>query len=298
MFALLARLAYNQAILHVQLLLKCGKLIMARMKIGEQYYTASEVKERLGITQGMFNNYIRNGSLKPIVPPGKRQGVYLRSEVDQLAREMQAFLATRNKLASTFGKVIEKDLKATVAITRVLFGLRDSEEATVQRRLTWIRKNPDTLYALKVEEQVIGYAIMLPLKREKIERILKEEEYSQEVSADEIEEFKPGKTVNIYLMGIGVIPGLSHYEKRTYGARLVAGLMTAIIDLGKRGIIIDTLIARSDTPDGIRILKKGFTEVSSDTHTRNFLINVKESGIPFIQEYKQALAESSSTSAC
>lgn len=266
---------------------------MPRMKISSQYYTAAEVREKLGITQGMLNNYIRNGSLKPIVPPGKRQGVYLRSEVDQLARETEAFLVTRSKVSSSFGRASERDVKATVEITRILFGLRESEEATVQRRLTWIKRNPDILYALKTEEgTVIGYAIMLPLKQEKIYKILRGEEYSQEVDADEIETFEPGKIVNIYLMGIGLLPGLSHFEKRTYGSRLVAGMMNAIIDLGRRGIIIDTLFARSDTPDGIRILKRGFTEMPSPTHARNFSIKVSESGIPFIMEYKQALAES------
>jgi hypothetical protein len=68
--------------------------------------------------------------------------------------------------------------------------------------------------------------------------------------------------------------------------------MKVIIDFGKRGIIIDTFAARSDTPDGIRLLKQGFTETPTTTYARNFIIKVKESGMPFIQEYKQALRES------
>lgn len=207
-------------------------------------------------------------------------------------------MAARNKTSSVFIRVTEndiKDLKASVELTRILFGLRDSEEATLARRLTWVRKNPEILYVLKSEEQVIGYAIILPLKREKVENILNGKAYSQEVNAEEIEEFKPGKPLDIYLMGIGVTPGLGIAEKRTYGARLIAGLMGVIIDLGKRGVTIRTLFARSDTPDGIRILKQGFTEVASVTHTRNFIINVEESGVPIIQEYKEALIRSSQT---
>jgi hypothetical protein len=68
--------------------------------------------------------------------------------------------------------------------------------------------------------------------------------------------------------------------------------MKTIIELAKGGIIIDTFYARSDTPDGIRILTQGFTETPSDTYARNFIIRVKESGIPFIQDYKRALGES------
>ncbi|HLJ33679.1 MAG TPA: hypothetical protein VKU38_08515 [Ktedonobacteraceae bacterium] len=218
--------------------------------------------------------------------------VYMRKDVDQLAREMQAFISMQSKTSSTFCKATEKDLRATVTITRVLFELRESDEATFARRLTWIKKNPDIFYVLKAEEQVIGYAVMLPLKLEKIEKILRGVEFAQEANADEIEEFQPGKTVSIYLMGIGVTPGVSHFEKRTYGARLVSGFMGAIVEPGKRGVIIDTLAARSDTPDGIRILKRGFTEIPTITHTRNFLIKVRQSGIPFVQEYKQALIES------
>ena len=269
---------------------------MPQMKIGNQYYTAAQVKDKLGITQGMLYNYVRNGTLKPITPPGKKQSVYLRTEVDKLARETQAFMAARNKTSSVFTRVTEndiKDLKASVELTRILFGLRDSEEATLQLRLSWVKKNSEIIYVLKSEEQVIGYAIMLPLKREKIENILAGKEYSQEVNANEIEEFKPGKPINIYMMGIGVTPGLSLAEKRTYGAHLIAGLMGVLVDLGKRGVTVDTLFARSDTPDGIRILKQGFTEVTSNTHTRNFIINVAESGVPIIQEYKEALMKSS-----
>jgi ribosomal protein S18 acetylase RimI-like enzyme len=265
---------------------------MPRMKVSNQYYTAAEVKEKLDITQGELYNYVRNGTLKPIVPPGKRQGVYLRSEVDELAREKFAFMAMQNKTTSIFSKAKGEDMKSTVEITRVLFGLRESSEATLARRLSWIEKNPDIFYVLKSEDQVIGYTAMLPLKPKKIINILDGIEFSQEINAEEIEEFKPGKPVHIYLLGIGVTPGASHFEKRSYGSRLVSGLMKTITNLGKRGIIIERLYARSDTPDGIRLMRKfGFTEIPSKTHARNFTIEIASSGIPFIEEYKEALKE-------
>src|SRR5216684_6890020 len=131
--------------------------IMPRMKVGSQHYTAAEVKEKLGITQGQLNTYIRNGTLKPLTPPGKKQGVYLRSEVDQLVRETQAFMAIRQKTSSTFSRATEEDLKATVEITRVLFGLRENDEATFARRLNWLSRNPDIFYVLKSEGVVVGY---------------------------------------------------------------------------------------------------------------------------------------------
>lgn len=270
---------------------------MPRMKFSGPYYSAKEVKERLGITQGRLNTYVRNGTLKPFTPPGKKQSVYRQSGVDQLARDLQVFEEIRRKTSSTFTRASEEDLKATVQITRVLFGLREDDETTLARRLTWIKKNPEVFYVLKSDEQVVGYVAMLPLKIEKIEKILSGEESSQLATAEEIEKFEPGKPVSIYLMAAGVIPGLSRYEKRSYGARIISGMINAIRDLGRRGIIIDTLAARSDTPDGIRIMKKGFTEVPTATYARNFIIKVRESGMPFVREYKQALLESGLQSA-
>ena|SRR5712691_5586207 len=93
---------------------------MPRMKVDRRHYTAAEVKEKLNITQGELYNYVRNGTLNPEVPPGKRQGVYLKSEVDQLAREKFAFMMMQSKTSSTFGRANKDDLKATVEITRVL----------------------------------------------------------------------------------------------------------------------------------------------------------------------------------
>ena len=265
---------------------------MPRMNVGEHHYTAKEVKEKLGITQGELNTFIRNGTLRPETPPGKKQGVYRRTDVDQLVRERQIFMALPQKTSSTFGKALKEDIKATVEITRILFGLCASPEATEAKRLSWYEINDELFYVLKTEEQIVGYTLMLPLKLEKIEKILSGEAFAQEIDASEIEHFIPGKPLHIYLVAAGIIPGVSHYEKRAYGARLIAGMMKVFIDLGKRGVIIETLAARSDTPDGIRLLKHGFTEIPTPTYARNFTIRVKESGIPFIQEYKQALKES------
>ena len=265
---------------------------MPRMKPPRGYYTLTEAAKILNLSNAMVRKYVEKGKIHYVQPEGRVHGFYLKKDVDTLAHELDAFMLMQSKTSSTFERATEDDLKATVEITRVLFGLRNTPEATLARRLSWIRKNPDLFYVLKSEGAVVGYFVWLPLKPEKIINILNGTAYSQETNAEEIETFEPGKPLHIYLMGIGVRPGLSYFEKRSYGARLIAGVMKTIIDLGKRGIIIDTFYARSDTPDGIRILTQGFTEIPSETHARNFIIKVKESGIPFIQDYKQALAES------
>lgn len=92
-------------------------------------------------------------------------------------------------------------------------------------------------------------------------------------------------------MAIGVQPGVSLSQKREWGAVLISGGIETIIELGKRGIILRTIQAHSNTPDGIRLMRHmGFTEKpASVPGLRDFLIEVEQSGIPYIMEYKDAL---------
>ena len=59
----------------------------------------------------------------------------------------------------------------------------------------------------------------------------------------------------------------------------------------ENGINIDTLYTKSDTVDGIRILKHiGFTEVPSlSTKFRNYTLRMNEEGKQLLEKYKHTL---------
>jgi hypothetical protein len=63
--------------------------------------------------------------------------------------------------------------------------------------------------------------------------------------------------------------------------------------LGRRGIVIRSIKAHSNTPDGVRMMRHlGFTETEAAIpNMRDFVIDVAPSGIPFIMRYKEAFAE-------
>ncbi len=263
---------------------------MPQMKVGKDHYTAAQVKEKLGITQGTLYNYVRNGTLNPVVPPGKRQGVYPRNEVDQLAHELRAFMATRQKSASVFAKATVEDVPDCAKLSDEFF---NGLHFDIDKQIAWMKKNPDICYVVKDEGKVVGYVLLLPLDPQKIERFLRGEESSLDLKTENIQEFIPRKPVHIYMASIAVTGKASLFERRTYGARLVGGLLKTLIDMGKRGIILKTIAARSSKPDGIRLLRGiGFTELLSNTNMKNFIIDVEKSGIKEIVEYKQALKES------
>jgi len=55
-----------------------------------------------------------------------------------------------------------------------------------------------------------------------------------------------------------------------------------------RGIDIKTLYAKSETVDGIRILKHiGFTEIPSITGSKNYILKMDEEGKQVLEKYKR-----------
>ncbi len=256
----------------------------------EDYYTAAQAMKALQVTDGMFYNFVRNGDLEGVKLPGRKQSVYEKSKVNQLARELKAFVVTRQKHASVFERATADDVPDCARISSEIFG---GAHFDVKKQIAWMIKNPDICYVVKNEGKVVGYVLMLPLDARKIERILREEERALDLDVSDIGEFIPGKPVNIYMASIAVTPSVTLAEKRAYGSRLVGGLLDVLINLGKRGIVLETIVARSSKPDGIRLLRGiGFTEILSTSTMKNFLIEVEKSGIKEIVEYKEALKES------
>jgi len=261
------------------------------IKESKEYYTAAQTKEILGINDNKLYTYTGNGSLKRIIPPGKKQAVYKRREVDKLARELQAFMIHRGTKPTEFMRVTTREeMVECQEISQALFGVG---RATVDERMKLLEKNPITYHILKNQDQVIGYVAMMPLKPNRLEKILKQT-IPVTIESEDIESFKEGNHIDLYLHAIGIRPGFTTAEKHAYGARLVAELVTQIIELGRQGITIGTIAARSNMPDGVRLMKHaGFTEIEPLTpERRTFIIEVKESGIPFAKQYKDALRQS------
>ena len=57
----------------------------------KNYYTAKEAQEILNMTYSALRNQVNIGNIHSFVPPGRRQAVYLKEDVDQLSREIEAF---------------------------------------------------------------------------------------------------------------------------------------------------------------------------------------------------------------
>ena len=260
----------------------------------KDYYTAAQVKKALNITDGMLYNFIRNGDIEAVKLPGRKQSVYKREQVNKLAQELKQFIPSRTTRTTTFVGATKEDLPVIIDISNALFGLGRSV-TPLERRQAWLEKNPYTYHVLKQGNEIVGYVSLLPLRTgtEKIKRLLGDI-IAVDITPDDIAGFQTGTHIDMYLMSIGVKPTTTLTEKHEYGSSIIRGLRRLLIEIGKKGVVIDTIAARSNTPDGIRLMRHfGFTEIEPVLPgTRSFIIHVQESGIPHIMEYKQALKES------
>ncbi|HVB22535.1 MAG TPA: hypothetical protein VNG51_11355 [Ktedonobacteraceae bacterium] len=216
---------------------------------------------------------------------------YQSNVAGNVPREVE--IQSTNKSTSEFSKAQREDILVCVELSWKTFQGLPQGIASVETRLGWIEKNPDLFYVVKHNGEVVGYTATIPMEPEKIQKILANEERMKDVRPDEVQEFKPGNPLHVYLMTMVTKPGISKAKKRAYGSTLIRGLIGTFIDLGKRGVTVETLYGRSESVDGIRALRHmGFTQIPTVTDMKNFVLKVDESDSPLIQEYKRALKES------
>lgn len=265
-----------------------------RQSKGEKkYYTAREAQKILGMTYSALRNQVDAGNIQSTTQPGSRQAVYSKEHVDRLKAEMEAWLLSRHQAempAAKFVKATIEDMPEAVALAGEVFGGLNT--IPVQKRIEWLEKNPDIDYLLIQEGVAVGYLSLVPLQAETIEDLLTLRRYAKDLTAGDILAYEPNTPVDIYGMAIGVKPGFSKSQKRVYGERLIFGARNVILNLGKQGILIHRIVAHSFTPEGIRLMIRiGFTETPPKAPgLRDFLIDVENSGIPLIMEYKRELA--------
>lgn len=267
--------------------------IMARKQPPTGYYTATVAKKKLGnISDGMLRSYVTKGKIRRVVPPERTQGFYSREDVDRMARLLDDFFVDDKPSqipGVQFMRATKEDMPECVELLIAVFGGGN----TVERRQSWIEKNPDIAFIVRSKSKIVGCAFVLPLTPEKIEAIFADQGSASiaSITADDIQPLEPGQPAYLYLASIAVKPSLSDLAKRSRGQTLLRGMVNYLVDLGSRGISIALLAARSESRDGINLCRHlGFTEIETTTPNRNFIVEVERSGIPVIVKYKAALA--------
>src|SRR5690348_10841478 len=100
----------------------------------QNLYSASEAMAALGVTQGQFQNLVRQGKIKRLIPPGRTRGMYSKKEVDELALAMEIFTSQMGDFEVRHTTVA--DLQEEWEIAAELFGRTTTP---VENRLVWLK---------------------------------------------------------------------------------------------------------------------------------------------------------------
>src|SRR5712664_3366092 len=139
---------------------------MPRLQTPSGYYTATEVKKLLNVSDPVIRTYAQKGKIKYIVPPGRKQGFYLREDVDKIVNEISAFLSMEEDDKLEFGAASHEDLLGITEIANSFFSSDpDHDDLTIPEWSNeFLAKNPETEFTLKAGDTIIGFIGTLPLK--------------------------------------------------------------------------------------------------------------------------------------
>jgi hypothetical protein len=246
----------------------------------------------------MIRYYVQKDRIKYLVPPGRKQGFYLAKDVDNLANELNAFLSIEEESEQVvLEPATEKDLIEIARIANTVFSFGTNSIVVPNWRYMLLEKNKEAQYVLKQGDIVTGFATILPFKAntDKIEKLFRCERVSDAgITEDDIETFESGKHIRLYIGAIAIDPSMDKNKRKKHGAVLVRELISRIVELGRRGVIIEDITALGASHSGIRLLLTfGLHEIPAKVPgNRTFIMNIAESGSPVSMQYKEALQES------
>ncbi len=261
-------------------------------------YTASEARTKLGgIAPASLQRLVDAGKICKVVPPeNKKRGFYDKEDVDRLAEAMQDFIelhALTPKADKTefVQAQNESDIKATVQIARQNLG---DNAYGLDRRMPWFNKAPKGDYVLKHNGLVVGYFSMQAIKPEAVKDVF-DRKSGRSIQLEDMEPIVSGKPLEVHVSGIGVKKGISRSDAKRYGVDLLKGILVQFVELGKQGIEITKVWAKSSTVPGIKLSEDlGFKELGYINNEQiGFVLDVYSDAVkkPLIEKYSKKYLE-------
>ena len=184
-------------------------------------YTSHEAREILKVSTSTFKNFVDSGRIRKKIPPGKKQGLYLREDVDRLAEELKPFSEVENarkqrrslqqaqidKDEAEIDWMDEKDLPYILAYDYEMYGV----DATVDipKMYSWWLKNPKMariIFDKKDRRNIWGSISILPMKEETILDILNGEISEHAIAAEDILTYESGGKYHGYISAASIKP--------------------------------------------------------------------------------------------
>jgi hypothetical protein len=261
----------------------------------DKLYTAKEAREKLGgLAPTSFKRLVDSGKIKKVVPPNKKNGFYIKEDVDKLAAIMNEFVeiySSNNNRGYEFVQASSRDeIEETVQIAKQRFGERTTD---VETRIERFNTSPRGDYVLKHNGVIVGFFSMQAIKKQAIEDIFIRKT-GRWLSVNDIEIIAPGKPLEIIVSNIASRVGVEKSLETEYGRALVLEVMQLFINLGREGIDISKIWAMSSTVYGIKLCRDimKFQELGYiNSEQIGFMMDVETSESLIAKQYLEAFKE-------
>ena len=245
-----------------------------------ELYTSSEARKILDASTSTFKRLVDSGQIRKITPPHKKQGMYIKDDVDKLVKEMRPF-KKRGQASKELTTAVDwqkiSDLPAILKLDLKVY--HEQIVGDIGLYISWEKKNPKiTLLSFEKDnrEHVLAYISLVPLPEETILSILKGERPELSIQAEEIETYeRKGKytllaesvvvdqdypeQLNTVLQAV-----LSHWCKQypdRYIEKVYADAATDYGDKLVRKLYFSPLYSVSDTAYVLDLRKPGISKV-------------------------------------
>jgi hypothetical protein len=247
----------------------------------------------LGIDQDTFQYWGKTERIKRIHLPGRKQAVYSRREINDIASRIEATAIAEKSSGLEYRKATINDLEEEYKLARTIFGRRADTPEIQQGKQAFLDKNPDIDYHLYDNGNFVGCIHIVPLKHQAIMDILDGNIAAWLIDPGNIEQFKPGKPLECLFLDALTTPGVEPIKRSSYAAYMIAKLIQTIAEMGNEGVEITKAYGMSRTPSGIRILKSASFQIVKeyDDGKITFELDIANSNEKVLREYKEALEE-------
>lgn len=240
-------------------------MINRKNRAPEGMYTAQEAINAIGLSSASFYLLVNTGKIHRIIPPGRKEGYYSKTEIDRYVRNLRIFSQPYSEKLD-FGLALNEDLPQVWELAASVSG-GYAHAVPTDILKAWVRKNPQTIHILRKGSEIVGYISLLPLPIETIIPRMEGTLLNREIPIDDIQPFEPNTPILLYIAEIAVQhrpeylvnnePDMNNPDPlaRQRGARLIRETARFIADLQKQGTVIDKFYAVGTSAFGIQMGK-------------------------------------------
>lgn len=235
--------------------------------------------------------------LDRFVPEGRKHGFYREDQLLAIINNRRK-LYGQEPLTTLFQQdhkisarqTTPEDIYGAHSVAVKLFG----PTSPAIERIPLLERCPEGNLILVDNDQIVGFAVILPMKQEPLKLFLSGKFRGSAITADHLDPFATGKVVDILIKAIGV-DHESVPMQRVYGERLLMEVRNEIIRWGIKGYIIHKVYCTSEEPPGItmalemKMQSLGRISGSRGKKRYAFELDPYQTSSPVVRGYTQAI---------